>query len=422
MKGASFYVIRRIDPSGLTSDEATYILNFRDADTLRARAAKAALGSGRGSGPQSLRASASEDSRVTPSSEITPERIAALEPVLRKRLAAVGLDGKVALQVVAAVRSIVTGKAHAGAAGSYHERVIQVAAGGSNPMLSLNHEIIHALRDMNILRGLDWKALEKHAAGDKAIMAYVERSYPNLTRSEQLEEAVAEMFGKWADGRAPKGFVGRAWERVAAFFKALASGLRQGGFADAIRAARAVGVMQDIDSGRLRDSETGQFVAQEKFHADEEVVRRGEAAMEKLRTEPATTAAFPFTDLAHEPNRSVVEALKYSDGKLIERIKAATTRKAIGESVDRWRSGQLGMPSSLATSSRTERTPRPDRVSLSSSSTRMAAIVLSLVSTSLKLVAGASCSRASRASCWSSRLSRSSTASCRRDFIWQQSA
>ncbi len=33
------------------------------------------------------------------------------------------------------------------------------------------------------------------------------------------------------------------------------------------------------------------------------------AGKEKLRTDPATTTAFPFTDLAHEPQRSVVETV-----------------------------------------------------------------------------------------------------------------
>jgi hypothetical protein len=55
-----------------------------------------------------------------------------------------------------------------------------------------------------------------------------------------------------------------------------------------------------------------------------------EGKKEKLRVETPASAG-PFFDLAHEPNRSVVEVLKHSDGKLIERIKAATTRKAIGE-------------------------------------------------------------------------------------------
>lgn len=208
-----------------------------------------------------------EKLRVTPAAEITPARIAALEPVLRKRLEAVGLDGKVALRVVDTIRSMVTGEAKRGAAGMYHERVIQVAAGGSNPMLSLNHEIIHALRDMNILRGLDWKSLEKMAANDKAVMSYVEQHYSHLSRSEQLEEAVAEMFGKWADSKPAAGFVGKAYERVAAFFKALASSLRNGGLSDALAASRAVGVMQDVNSGRMRDVESGRFVAGEKEQA-----------------------------------------------------------------------------------------------------------------------------------------------------------
>jgi hypothetical protein len=183
--------------------------------------------------------------------------VAALEPALRARLSALGLSGTVTLQVVEAVRSMTTGKAQAGAAGSFFQNIIQVAAGGSNPMLTLNHEAIHALRANNILRGIDWKALERMARADTALMAEVNERWGhlNLSRESLAEEAVAEMFATWAAGRAPKGIVGRAFERVTAFFTALRAALKESGLLDAIAegriAFRATGVMQDVDQGAI---------------------------------------------------------------------------------------------------------------------------------------------------------------------------
>ncbi len=262
-----------IDPAGLTADEATYILNSRDADTLRDRAAKAAQrGSGAG-GASGVRASEDEKRRVG-ADTLQSGQFNNLETALRSRLSALGLSDKVTLQVVEAVRSMTTGKAQAGAAGSFFQNIIQVAAGGSNPMLTLNHEAIHALRANNILRGLDWKALEKMARADTALMERVRRDYAGLNLSQEAltEEAVAEMFAAWATGRAPKGMVGRAFERVAAFFAALRAALKDSGLIESIRegraAARAVGVMQDIDGGRMR-GEDGRFMSERstRFHA-----------------------------------------------------------------------------------------------------------------------------------------------------------
>jgi hypothetical protein len=180
------------------------------------------------------------------------------EEALRDRLAEVGIGDTVAVKLVKVARSMLTGQTFTSASGLYSQRLIQVVAQAGDRMGVLNHEIIHALRDLNILRGLDWKALEKVAKADAKLMAEVERRWGHLELDgiSMTEEAVAELFREWATGKSPKaGMVARAYDRVVAFFKAARQAFKDGGLLEAITtgrtAARAERVMQDINRGAL---------------------------------------------------------------------------------------------------------------------------------------------------------------------------
>ena len=80
------------------------------------------------------------------------------------------------------------------------------------------HEAIHAPRapaiwgtPFGLFREREWKVLERTATQRDGLMDAVRRDYPDLSPSEQLEEAVAELFGIWrtrgeASRRRPAGF------------------------------------------------------------------------------------------------------------------------------------------------------------------------------------------------------------------------
>ncbi|MBF0212391.1 MAG: PLxRFG domain-containing protein [Magnetococcales bacterium] len=200
---------------------------------------------------------------------------ASSQQALSDHLVKVGLDGKIAVKVVEALRG---GVERNGAAGTYQNRLIEIAATHGNKMAALNHEIIHALRDLGVLRPLEWTVLKRHVEADEALMESVAERYPELTHDEQVEEAIADRFAEWMDTPAPKGFIEKAFTRSKAFIEAVGNWLRGNGF----RSAREV--FKDIASGEVgkrhsvRHPETGRYApgkAKEMRVFGREITKRG---------------------------------------------------------------------------------------------------------------------------------------------------
>lgn len=74
-------------------------------------------------------------------------------------------------------------------------RVIKVALTKDGVGSALNHEAMHALKNMGVFTKGEWKVLEAAADRGKWIERYgIEDRYPNLDRAGQIEEALAEHF------------------------------------------------------------------------------------------------------------------------------------------------------------------------------------------------------------------------------------
>jgi N12 class adenine-specific DNA methylase len=163
---------------------------------------------------------------------------------LRARIADLGIDQAIALRFVNGLGARV--------AGSFAPRptlqdeqmmrgVISVAMrSNQDGMFTLNHESIHALRALRLFRPAEWTALSRRAQADAVLMRSVERRYPDLNSESRIEEAVADMFGKWAQERTSKGFVGKAFDRVLAFISAVRSWAQGNGWVSAEDVLRAI--------------------------------------------------------------------------------------------------------------------------------------------------------------------------------------
>ena len=90
-------------------------------------------------------------------------------------------------------------------------------------MNTLRHEAIHALRAMNLFTDKEWATLSQAAEGWIGKHSIAER-YPDLSRLEQMEEAIAEEFGAW------NGKTGGAFAKIRNFLDALGNFLRGRGF------------------------------------------------------------------------------------------------------------------------------------------------------------------------------------------------
>lgn len=94
---------------------------------------------------------------------------------------------------------------------------------------TVRHEVIHALRDMNLFYDGEWSALESAAKADKALMTRIKGTpgYGKLSEEAQVEEAIADMFAAHASGaNKQKGFIGRLLDKIRDFFKGLGDTFR----------------------------------------------------------------------------------------------------------------------------------------------------------------------------------------------------
>jgi hypothetical protein len=148
----------------------------------------------------------------------------------------------VKLQMVPFIQGRTQDGALFSADGYYVEGLIAVAldadTAGAGTTFTLNHEIIHALRDKRLwgretglFRATEWRTLERAVLADTARMAEINARYRDLSESQRAEEAIAEMYAEWAAGRMQAtGFIRDAFRRIQEFFEALANALRGNGF------------------------------------------------------------------------------------------------------------------------------------------------------------------------------------------------
>jgi hypothetical protein len=80
------------------------------------------------------------------------------------------------------------------AQGMYANKVIQVALNASDPTYTLNHEALHAMKEMGFFSNTDWSTLSNMARNTWMKQYGIEAKYPDLSRESQIEEAIAEAF------------------------------------------------------------------------------------------------------------------------------------------------------------------------------------------------------------------------------------
>lgn len=121
--------------------------------------------------------------------------------------------------------------------------IIRVAAdlGDRKALLTMRHEIIHALRDGRLWKGgegfglftrEEWVALVREARANPTIRAWVKREYPDLSEEGQIEEMVAEYFARWATDQEAKvsgTVLQRALARLRDMMRAIARVFARGG-------------------------------------------------------------------------------------------------------------------------------------------------------------------------------------------------
>jgi hypothetical protein len=110
---------------------------------------------------------------------------------------------------------------------------MEILIGASlDPMKTLHHEVIHALRAMNLFTPEEWKALTLAAERKWLAKHDIAKRYPDLTEAERIEEAIAEEFSEaLAAKESPKGSIlVRAFNKIARVLRALRNVLQGAGY------------------------------------------------------------------------------------------------------------------------------------------------------------------------------------------------
>ncbi|WP_444668343.1 PLxRFG domain-containing protein [Cereibacter changlensis] len=171
-----------------------------------------------------------------PDSVITDADLLKVEAEAAQELRKVGIGRRVVASAIRGSRTGSIGTYQAGKIG-LNLSAPDAAAGGWRG--TLDHEIIHALRDsaatdqpFGLFTEAEWKGLIREARKDTELMAWADRTYPDLGTAARSEEMVAELYREWAAGRREVG-TATAFEKIKALFTALANALRGQGFQSA---------------------------------------------------------------------------------------------------------------------------------------------------------------------------------------------
>jgi hypothetical protein len=194
------------------------------------------------------------------------EKLKTLEDKLVPLLSKFGLKD-VALNVVKSIER--------NAEGSYIDKLIKIAMDAENPIRTMRHEALHAMKELGFFTDAQWKALEKQAkavwidkylggqmakVGDKVMTRLEAYKQMGLSEAEIIEEAIADAFGDFdTAGKAPPGMLQALFKRMQQFFSALRQALGGAGFESAEE------IFGKIERGELKAGKQAGTEGGEKF-------------------------------------------------------------------------------------------------------------------------------------------------------------
>jgi len=161
-----------------------------------------------------------------------------------------------------------------GAGGAYLDKLIRVSLEDSNPVQTMRHESLHALKDLGFFTPQQWKALERQAKktwiqelkttpyeeGKSRHDAYIElftkeaqdkgfegKELDQYVNDSLIEESIADAFGAYDKGaKPPPGMIAALYRKIKSFFANLSQALRGAGFQS------ADDIFQAVERGELK--------------------------------------------------------------------------------------------------------------------------------------------------------------------------
>jgi hypothetical protein len=176
---------------------------------------------------------AAAEARLADAGIFTPEFQKAADQLakkLRPMMERLGL-GDMRLNILRAIKT----KDGQSADGYYLQRVIAIAMDAENPIRTLRHEGIHALKELGAFTPQQWKVLEQKAKAEWMDKYSIAERYRGIGMSQDamIEEAIADAFSDFDQTKAPPGMIGALFNKIRQFMTAFGNGLRGMGFQSA---------------------------------------------------------------------------------------------------------------------------------------------------------------------------------------------
>ena len=127
--------------------------------------------------------------------------------------------------------------------GEYFDKMIELSLSGDNISRTMNHEALHAMKDLGFFTASEWKTLENKARSEWMDKYKISDSYSKESEEIQLEEAIAHAFADMQTQPAP---IKSLMSRVVNFLKRVGNWFRGNGYktAEDIFAKAAAGELK----------------------------------------------------------------------------------------------------------------------------------------------------------------------------------
>ncbi len=116
--------------------------------------------------------------------------------------------------------------------GYYAKRLIAIALDAKNPIRTLRHEAVHALKELGAFTPEQWRVLENKAKSDWINKYDIRNRYAGqgLTEADMIEEAISDAFSDFDQTKPPSGMIGAIFRKIKQFMEAFGNGMRGSGF------------------------------------------------------------------------------------------------------------------------------------------------------------------------------------------------
>jgi hypothetical protein len=194
---------------------------------------------------------AAAEARLAEAGVFTPEFQKAADELakkLRPMMDRLGL-GDLRLNILKTIKT----KDGRTADGYYLQKLIAIAMDADNPIRTLRHEGIHALKELGAFTPEQWRVLENKAKSEWMGKYDIANRYRGMgmSQADMIEEAIADAFSDFDQTKAPPGMIGALFNKMRQFMTAFGNGLRGMGF------QTAEGIFTRLDTGGMKAPAAG---------------------------------------------------------------------------------------------------------------------------------------------------------------------